>query len=574
MTFNSIYLLLIIYCTAQSYTKGEEYSLYGKVQTLFTKKSEVLWRKSYQDYAGRQKKLSFKTAIDNSTIINYLIYLPEDYNNEPNKEYPLILFLHGGGESGNNIQKLKQIGPPKLIEQGHSFPFIIASPQLPYNFASRWRPDLVDEVYEEIIKQFRIDKSRFYLTGASLGGAGTWTYAVTFPDKVAAIAPICGWGNSSQACDMKDVPTWAFHGEKDKVIDIVASSHMVNALKKCGASPKFTIYPDVGHDAWTKAYSDPNLYQWLISQKKNKETIIPSIDEKEEDSKSKRINHEIEAKKSKENITTLMLSTLSSLPASLTEASGIIAINEESFWVHNDSRNAPVLFNIDSKGKIIQIKRISNATNFDWEDLTYDKDGNFYIGDFGNNQNKRQSMQIYKIPNPENIAEERIQAETISFTLSDQTQFPPERVNWNFDIEAMVSFNNNLYLFSKNNTYPYSGYCKMYRLPNVPGEHIAELVDSVHLGESYFESSITSASLSEDLKHLVLLSYNRLFVFSCFENDSFFSGHSSVFRFSSTTQKEGLSFLGNEFLYMVDESFQGQGGNLYTLNLTLRSSCP
>src|SRR5690606_25734606 len=128
-------------------------------------------------------------------------------------------------------------------------------------------------------------------------------------------------------------------------------------------------------------------------QKKNKETIIPSIDEKEENSKSKRINHEIEEKKSKENITTLMLSTLSSLPASLTEASGIIAINEESFWVHNDSRNAPVLFNIDSKGKIIQIKRISNATNFDWEDLTYDKDGNFYIGDFGNNQNKRQSMQ-------------------------------------------------------------------------------------------------------------------------------------------------------------------------------------
>lgn len=524
-----------------------------------------------------QSVLSFKTKIDEGTIIKCLVYIPNDYSQSQNNKYPLLIFLHGSSESGDDLEKVKKNGPPKLISQGKTFPFIVISPQLPMRYASKWPPELIDEVYNLAKENFRIDEDRFYLTGVSVGGAGTWTYALTYPDKVAAIAPICGWGNPSQACEIKDVPTWAFHGAKDKVIDIEASRKMINSLKKCGADPQFTIYPNAGHDSWTVTYNNPALYKWFLSHSKSNETIKKEAIHKDTWRKNTRDNKlKKEESQKQSNLETIKLDILSALPTSLKESSGLIAISNNSFWTHNDSGHPPVLFNIDSAGKIIQIKRISNATNFDWEDLTSDEKGNFYIGDFGNNKNNRRTLQIYKIPNPENIEKERIEAEMIEFSFPDQTQFPPRPDNRNFDMEAMVAFKDSLYLFSKNNSNPYSGYCKMYRLSNTPGKYMAELVDSVFLGNSYFESSITGATLSKDLKYLVLLSYSKLYVFSCFKDRNFFNGHQSVFLMPNLTQKEGISFLDNENLYITDEQFHSLGGNLYKVNMNshFKNDCP
>lgn len=517
---------------------------------------------------GQLSKLSFETSIDEGSIINCLVYLPEDYNQNPTKKYPLLIFLHGSSESGNDLEKVKKYGPPKLIAQGKSFPFIIISPQLPMKYASKWPSKLVNEVYEIGTKNFRVDKDRFYLTGVSVGGAGTWTYAVTYPDKVAAIAPICGWGNPSQACAMKDIPTWAFHGAKDKVISIEASQKMVNALKKCGAEPKFTVYPKAGHDSWTITYDNPTLYEWFLSQSKslNTDLIKPK--------KQKTLEDDFRKKKEKSPQNSINLIPLTALPASIHESSGLVALNN-SFWTHNDSGNHPVLFNIDSTGQILQIKRITNATNFDWEDITKDQKNNLYIGDFGNNKNNRRTLQIYKIPNPGDIIEERIKAEVIEFSFSDQEKFPHPAPHKNFDVEAMICFKDSLYLFSKNLSHPYTGYCKLYRLPSTPGFYTAELIDSVFLGNTIFEASITSGAISKDYKHLALLSYSKLFIFSCFNKDDFFEGEKHELIFPFLSQKEAIAFKGSEYIYITDEKFHGLGGNLYSahLNDIFKSPC-
>lgn len=513
---------------------------------------------------GQQSVLSFTTKIDGSSVINCLIYIPDDYN-QNNTAFPLLVFLHGGNEAGSNLEKVKRHGPPKLINQGKSFPFIVVAPLLPLKFKSKWPPELVDEVIALVKDNFRVDEKRLYLTGVSVGGAGTWGYALAFPEKVAAIAPICGWGNPSQACDMKEVPVWAFHGAKDNVVSPAATTNMVNALKNCGADPKLTIYPNLGHDSWTKTYNNQDVYQWLLSHTKSDTTILNKDDKAESETKDTRFKIG-EKEKPTALPKTIEPYVVTSLPISIKESSGLIVSNSNSFWTHNDSGNPPVLFNIDSTGKIIQIKRISNATNVDWEDLTSDEEGNYYIGDFGNNKQNRKELQIYKIPNPEADSKERIKATTISFSFPDQFQFPPKPAHRNFDMEAMINFKDSLYLFSKNNSQPYSGYCKMYRLPNTPGHYTAELIDSIFLGDSYFEASVTSAALSKDAKHLILLSYSKLFIFSCFKNADFFSGNMETWAFSSLSQKEGISFSDKGHLYITDENFHGIGGNLYSIH--------
>lgn len=511
--------------------------------------SESLSRGTDQE---KQSIFSFTSKIDNKTKVHSLVYLPEGYQ-ESEKKYPLLMFLHGSAEAGSDLEKVKRNGPPKLVEDGKSFPYIIVSPQLSRKITQNWDPELVDEIYEKVKEEFRIDEKKFYLTGVSMGGAGTWNYALTHPEKLAAIAPICGWGNPSKACEMKDVPTWAFHGEEDRVINVKTTKGMIDALQACGAAPKLTLYPKVGHDAWTRAYADPELFAWLSSQEND-------------DKKKAKIETSKNEQKETEPATAAIvdLQIIASLPVSLKESSGLIAANSNSFWSHNDSGNSPVLFNIDSTGKVKQIKRISNATNFDWEDLTVDSHGNFYIGDFGNNKNTRRTLQVYKIPNPENIVEEHINAESIEFIFEDQKSFPPAAAELNFDVEAMINFHDSLYLFTKNNSKPYSGICKVYALPNKPGTYIAELKDSITLGNSLFESSITGAAVSSDLKNLVLLSYSKLFIFSCFDHSNFFSGEMTERNLPFLSQKEAVSIYNDSLIYITDEVFHNIGGNLYS----------
>ncbi|MCS7053007.1 MAG: dienelactone hydrolase family protein [Ignavibacterium sp.] len=197
--------------------------------------------------------------------LNYLLYLPEDYKLS-DKKYPLVIFLHGSGERGDDLEKVKKHGIPKLIEDGKKFPFILIAPQCPSG--KRWTHLLLELslLIEEIQKNYLVDEKKIYLTGLSMGGQGTWALAFYNPQKFAAIAPICGWTDTFEACNLKDLPIWIFHGAKDEVISIEYSQKIYEAIKNCGSNKiKITIYPDLAHDSWTRTYNNPEFYNWLLS---------------------------------------------------------------------------------------------------------------------------------------------------------------------------------------------------------------------------------------------------------------------------------------------------------------------
>jgi predicted peptidase len=210
-----------------------------------------------------QQEKSFEKEIKVKVRLNYLLFLPEEYTRSPGKQWPLLLFLHGAGESGDDLTKVKLHGPPKIVEKKKDFPFIVVSPQ---SSGRRWNPDALNALLDDVIANFRVDEDRVYLTGVSMGGFGTWTLATAHPERFAAIAPICGGGNPKDASKLKRLPIWVFHGAKDKTVPLARSEDMVKALKNAGAAEaKFTVYPEAGHDSWTETYDNPELYSWLLS---------------------------------------------------------------------------------------------------------------------------------------------------------------------------------------------------------------------------------------------------------------------------------------------------------------------
>lgn len=197
--------------------------------------------------------------------LQYLIYLPKNYETSEER-FPLLLFLHGAGERGNDIELVKRHGPPKLVEEGKEFPFIIVSPQCPEGTRWNYQTLALTALLDEIESKYRVDKNRIYVTGLSMGGQGTWTLALTQPNRFAAIAPICGWTDSWEVCKISHIPIWVFHGAKDNVVPVSESQEMVKALQDCGAKEvKLTIYPEANHDSWTETYNNPELYNWLLS---------------------------------------------------------------------------------------------------------------------------------------------------------------------------------------------------------------------------------------------------------------------------------------------------------------------
>ncbi|MCX8106692.1 MAG: prolyl oligopeptidase family serine peptidase [Ignavibacterium album] len=197
--------------------------------------------------------------------LQYLIYLPKNYETSEER-FPLLLFLHGAGERGNDIELVKRNGPPKLVEEGKEFPFIIVSPQCPEGTRWNYQTLALTALLDEIESKYRVDKNRIYVTGLSMGGQGTWTLALTQPNRFAAIAPVCGWTDSWEVCKISRIPTWVFHGAKDIVVPVTESQEMVKALQDCGAKEvKLTIYPEANHDSWTETYNNPELYNWLLS---------------------------------------------------------------------------------------------------------------------------------------------------------------------------------------------------------------------------------------------------------------------------------------------------------------------
>ena len=220
------------------------------------------WHRDETWWYGLKKKLG------DTKPTRYLVDLPKDYDKDKAKKWPLVLFLHGSGERGDDLNVLRRHGPPKLVAQGQNFPFILVSPQTPKDYLLATQ---LVEVLDEVGAKYRVDTDRVYVTGLSMGGNGTWFLALEFPERFAAIAPIAAGGDPGGAARLKNLPTWYFVGAKDDTFDPQRADDMVAAMKEAGVPFKFTRYPNAGHaETWEKAYADPELYQWLLGQKRAK----------------------------------------------------------------------------------------------------------------------------------------------------------------------------------------------------------------------------------------------------------------------------------------------------------------
>ncbi len=191
-----------------------------------------------------------------------LVTLPEGYDAD-DREWPLLIFLHGAGERGSDLSLVGIHGPLKERREGRDLPFVIVAPQV--SEGGRWSVGRVAATLDAAIAAYRIDESRVYLTGLSMGGFGTWEAIEHMPERFAAAVPVCGGGNPIGLAEARDVPVWAFHGDADPVVPLAASAVMVNALEASGGQVQFTVYPGVGHDSWTETYANPEVYEWLLS---------------------------------------------------------------------------------------------------------------------------------------------------------------------------------------------------------------------------------------------------------------------------------------------------------------------
>lgn len=198
--------------------------------------------------------------------VSYLAFLPKAYSAK-GAPVPLIIFLHGSGERGSDLNKVKAWGPPAIAEKDPAFPFMVVSPQVPEG--EWWHARLLKGVIDEVLAKYNVDRSRVYLTGLSMGGYGAWDLAINYPNYFAAIAPICGGGSTLRIATLKSVPTWVFHGARDNAVPEQESARMVAALQAAGGDVKYTMLPDAGHvDAWVHAYGEAGLFDWFLEHRK------------------------------------------------------------------------------------------------------------------------------------------------------------------------------------------------------------------------------------------------------------------------------------------------------------------
>lgn len=218
--------------------------------------------------AAPVKSASLQAARTESVSCHYWLSLPDGYAADTGRRWPLMLFLHGAGERGNNLEIVKKHGPLKRIASGTNLPFVVVAPQCPSNdwWESTRQCLTLVALLDEVLAKHRIDPDRVYCTGLSMGGYGTWRLASENPERFAAVIPICGGGRWFTVGAMRNVPAWVFHGAKDPVVPLVESEKMVNALRKAGGTVEFTVYPEAQHDSWTATYDNPAVYEWLLKQ--------------------------------------------------------------------------------------------------------------------------------------------------------------------------------------------------------------------------------------------------------------------------------------------------------------------
>lgn len=219
---------------------------------------------SLPSFAQKTEGGSFTTAITVKKKLDYLLYKPEA-NKAPK---PLIVFLHGAGERGNDLEKVKVHGPLKYLKT-HELDSYVVAPQCPEN--EYWEEEVVYQLIQKIIKENNIDTGRIYLTGLSMGGWGAWNLAFAHPDMFAALVPVAGFVDRVpmiENCKIKDIPTRIFHGLLDDVVDVSYSVTIYKRLQKCSKDISLTIFDDADHDSWTRVYDNPEIYEWMLHQKK------------------------------------------------------------------------------------------------------------------------------------------------------------------------------------------------------------------------------------------------------------------------------------------------------------------
>lgn len=234
--------------------------------------------------AGELERRTFTGSAGN--VLRYRLLKPENYDPAAKTVYPLVVFLHGAGERGDDnesqlVHGLKEFAKAKTRKQ---HPCFLIAPQCPSDqkwVEVDWSADrhttpkepseplgLVVELLDVLQKDYRIDSKRLYVTGLSMGGYGTWDLLARLPNRIAAAMPICGGADEATAPRVAKVPVWAFHGALDTAVQPERTRRMIDALRKAGGLPGHTEYPDVGHDSWSQTYRDPEVLRWLFAQRR------------------------------------------------------------------------------------------------------------------------------------------------------------------------------------------------------------------------------------------------------------------------------------------------------------------
>lgn len=256
------------------------------------------------------------------------------------------------------------------------------------------------------------------------------------------------------------------------------------------------------------------------------------------------------------------LEPLGKFPSQLKEVSGIEASPSGAIWVIQDSGNEDEIYQVDAKAKLVRSLKIDHAKNRDWEDLALDSEGNLYIGDFGNNDNERKDLTIYKLAHSE-LGKKEPNAKKITFHYPEQKDFPPKKDSLYYDTEGFFHLNGHLYIFTKNRTRPYSGKTLIYRVPDSEGEHTAEPLGSLFLCGDQDQCSVTGADISPDGKTIALLSYGLMFLVTDFEFSDFSKASIKTIDLNCQTQIESVCFVDNTTLLIADEENKHGGRNLY-----------
>lgn len=207
----------------------------------------------------------WKFTVRRPVEMRFIVSTPDGYFEEKNKKWPVILFLHGAGERGTELDKVRRHGPLKEIANGRKLPFIVIAPQIPEDEV--WDPAALLALMDTAERRFRIDKEREYITGLSMGGYGTWATVAAAPKRFAAAAPICGGGGATWIAPSRlaSTPIWATHGDADASVPIAEDQEVVDAVRRAHGDIRFDIIQGGGHDVWTNVYASDDLYDWFLA---------------------------------------------------------------------------------------------------------------------------------------------------------------------------------------------------------------------------------------------------------------------------------------------------------------------